>query len=42
MKFVTLEKVLDVLEHEKNQVVVSKALREKALAQLEKMLELAK
>lgn len=42
MKFVTLEKVLDVLEHEKNQVVVSKELREKALAPLEKMLELAK
>lgn len=42
MKFVTLEKVLDVLENEKNQVIVSNELREKALIPLEKMLELAK
>lgn len=42
MKFVTLEKVLDVLEHETNVVMVSEELREKALLPLEKMLELAK
>ena len=42
MKFVTLEKVLDVLENETNEVMVSKELREKALLPLEKMLELAK
>lgn len=42
MKFVTLEKVLDVLQNETNQVVVSDEMREKALAPLEKMLELAK
>lgn len=42
MKFVTLEKVLDVLENETNEVTVSKELREKALLPLEKMLELAK
>lgn len=42
MKFVTLEKVLDVLEHETNVVTVSEDLREKALLPLERMLELAK
>lgn len=42
MKFVTLEKVLDVLEHETNEVTVPENLREKALAPLERMLELAK
>lgn len=42
MKSVTLEKVLDVLEHETNVVTVSEELRKKALAPLEKMLELAK
>ena len=42
MKFVTLEKVLDVLENETNEVTVSKELRKKALLPLEKMLELAK
>ncbi len=42
MKFVTLEKVLDVLEHETNVVTVSGDLREKALLPLERMLELAK
>lgn len=42
MKFVTLEKVLDVLESERNQVTVSKEMREKALAPLVRMLELAK
>ncbi len=42
MKFVTLEKVLDVLEHETNVVTVSEELCEKALLPLEKMLELAK
>lgn len=42
MKFVTLEKVLDALEHESNVVTVSEDLREKALLPLERMLELAK
>lgn len=42
MKFVTLEKVLDVLERETNVVTVSEELREKALLPLERMLELAK
>lgn len=42
MKLVTLEKVLDVLEHESNVVTVSNDLREKALLPLERMLELAK
>lgn len=42
MKSVTLEKVLDVLEHETNAVTVSEKLSEKALLPLKKMLELAK
>jgi len=42
MKFVTLEKVLNVLENETNVVTVSEELREKALLPLERMLELAK
>lgn len=42
MKFVTLEKVLDALEHESNVVTVSEDLLEKALLPLERMLELAK
>lgn len=42
MKFVTLEKVLQVLENETNVVTVSEELREKALLPLERMLELAK
>ena len=42
MKFVTLEKVLDVLEQENNVVAVDEEMREKALIPLERMLELAK
>lgn len=42
MKFVTLEKLLDVLEHESNVVKVSEDLREKALRPLERMLQLAR
>lgn len=42
MKLVTLEKVLDVLEHETNRVIVSDKIREKALLPLNRMLELAK
>lgn len=42
MKFVTLEKVLEVLENETNVMTVTEEVREKALAPLEKMLELAK
>ena len=42
MKFVTLEKVLNVLENESNVVTISAELREKALLPLERMLELAK
>jgi quinolinate synthase len=41
MKKVTLEKVLDVLRSEKNEVFVDDALKQKALAALDKMLELA-
>ena len=42
MKFITLEKVLDVLEQENHVVVVDDEMRQKALIPLEKMLELAK
>ena len=42
MKFITLEKILTVLENETNEVKVTEELREKALAPLERMLELAK
>lgn len=42
MKCITIEKVLQVLEHEINEVKVSDDLRKKALFPLEKMLELAK
>lgn len=42
MKFITLEKVLEVLKKETNQVVVSEEMRNKALAPLNRMLELAK
>ena len=42
MKFVTLEKVLEVMEKEINQMVVSETMREKALIPLNRMLELAK
>ena len=42
MKFVTLEKVLEVMEKETNQMVVSETMREKALIPLNRMLELAK
>lgn len=42
MKFVTLEKVLQVLEQETNEVTVSEELRKKALIPLERMMELAK
>ena len=42
MKMITLEKVYDVLENEKNVVTVSEELGGKALLPLEKMMELAK
>lgn len=42
MKYITLEKVRDVLRDENHQVVVSTQMREKALAPLEQMLRLAK
>lgn len=42
MKKVTLEKVLDVLKTEKNEVFTDEALSRKALAALDRMLELAK
>ena len=42
MKYITLEKILSVLENETNEMVVSEELRRKALAPLERMLELAK
>ena len=41
MKFVTLKKVLDVLENETNMVQVSEEISKKALIPLEKMLEIA-
>lgn len=42
MKMVTLEKVLDVLTNEKNQVQVLEEKRQKALKPLDRMLELGK
>ena len=42
MKLVTLEKVLEVLRTECNEVIVSDALREQSLRPLRRMLELAK
>ncbi len=42
MKLNTLEKVLEVLENETNEVIVSEEVRKGALAPLEKMLELSK
>ena len=42
MKYITLEKVYDVLKNETNQVVMDETLRKKALAPLDRMLELAK
>ena len=41
MKLITLEKVLDTLKNETNEITVTEAMREKALAPLERMLELA-
>lgn len=42
MKFVTLEKVLDVLQHETNEITVTEDMRKRALVPLENMLALAK
>ena len=42
MKYITLEKVYDVLKNKSNQVQVDEALREAALKSLDRMLELAK
>ncbi len=42
MKLNTIEKILHVLETEGNEVIVSEEVRQKALAPLDKMLELAK
>ena len=42
MKKVTLEKVLDCLKNESNEVLISDEIRKKADKALEKMLELAK
>ena len=42
MKYVTLEKICDVLKNETNQVIVDEELREKAMAPLNRMLELGK
>lgn len=41
MKLITLEKVLDTLKNETNEITVTEEMREKALAPLERMLELA-
>lgn len=42
MKYVTLEKVLDVLQHETNEITVTEDMRQRALIPLENMLALAK
>ena len=42
MTRITLEKILEVLEKENHEVRVTEEIRLKALAPLEKMLELAK
>lgn len=42
MKLITLEKIRDVLKNETNQMIVSEETRRKALAPLQRMLELAK
>ncbi|MGI6500447.1 MAG: quinolinate synthase NadA [Anaerostipes sp.] len=42
MKLVSLDKILDVLEHEVNEVFVSDDVRERAMLPLKRMLELAK
>ena len=42
MKKVTLEKILDVLKTGKNEIFLDSDLKDKALASLDKMLELAK
>lgn len=42
MKFVTLQKVLEVLEHETNEITVTEDMRKRALVPLENMLALAK
>lgn len=42
MKKVTLEKILDVLKTGKNEIFLDNDLKDKALASLDKMLELAK
>lgn len=42
MKKVTLEKILDVLENETNEVILNDEFMQKALSPLEKMLVLAK
>ena len=42
MKKVTLEKIVDVLENETNEVFLDDEFIKKALSPLEKMLELAK
>lgn len=42
MKFITLEKVLDVLQNENNVVMVSDKVRKRASLPLERMLELAR
>lgn len=42
MKYVTLEKIYDVLENETNQVEIDEVCRKEAMRPLERMLELAK
>ena len=42
MKMVTLDKVLDVLEQENNEVFVDEEVANKAMKPLTRMLELAK
>jgi quinolinate synthase len=42
MKKVTLEKIVDVLENDTNEVILNDDFMQKALSPLKKMLELAK
>ncbi|MGN1182045.1 MAG: quinolinate synthase NadA, partial [Faecalibacillus sp.] len=42
MKKVTLDKIIDVLENETNEVILEEEFMNKALKPLERMLELAK
>ena len=42
MKYITLEKILDVLENETNQIIIDETMRLEAMKPLQRMLELGK